>query len=98
MTEPLLAEHWDWRRFRWGAAGAAVLEFYRWYRILKIAVDGGQYNGSHSIYLIGLYAFFSIGMIIFGGVFAAGWGAEPGIKCMYVGATFPFWLSGWTTH
>jgi hypothetical protein len=96
MTEPLLAAHLNWRRFWWGVSGAAAVEVYRWYRILRVAAETGQYSGSHSGYVIGLYAFLSIAMMIFGGVFASAWGEEPGYKCAYVGATFPFWLSGWT--
>ena len=33
--------------------------------------------------------------VMFGGVFASAWDDNNPLKCLYVGATFPIWLSAW---
>ena len=37
----------------------------------------------------------SIVFVLFGGVFADAWEDDHAIKCLYIGATFPIWLSAW---
>jgi len=37
----------------------------------------------------------SIVFVLLGGVFADAWEDNHAIKCLYVGATFPVWLSSW---
>ena len=38
----------------------------------------------------------SIVWVLIGGVFASAWEDEHPLKCLYIGATFPIWLSTWT--
>jgi len=33
--------------------------------------------------------------VLLGGVFADAWEDDHAIKCLYIGATFPVWLSAW---
>ncbi len=37
----------------------------------------------------------SIAFVLFGGVFADAWEDDHAIKCRYIGATFPIWLTAW---
>lgn len=80
-------EHpWSWPRFRWGCIGAASPEMYR---IFKILSHGDTFQW-HLLYV--LYFFAIIGL---GGAFAVAWEDDRPIKCIYIGATFPLWLSAW---
>ena len=66
--------------------GAAAPEIYRLSRILTVE----QFQGSF------LYILVSVASIALGGVFASVWDEDHPIKCIYLGATFPFWISAWT--
>jgi hypothetical protein len=81
---------WKWSRFFYGGCGAAAVEVLRVYKILT--ANGGHYSFSYP------YLIVSACLIVLGGVFATAWGDDKPIKCLYTGATFPFWLSGWAYH
>jgi hypothetical protein len=77
---------WSWSRFLYGAVGASAPEIYRITRTADLSLVNAH------PYLIAM----SIAFVLIGGVFASAWGDEWPLKSIYVGATFPIWVSAWT--
>ena len=75
---------WNWRSFGYGAIGAAAPEIIRFAKTFELLL-------AHP-YLIVI----SIAFVVIGGVFATAWGEEHPLKCIYLGATFPIWVSAWS--
>jgi hypothetical protein len=69
----------------YGALGALAPEVVRIYRTSDLSLLHS------SPFLI----CFSIAFVLLGGVFADAWEDDHVIKCLYIGATFPIWLSAW---
>jgi hypothetical protein len=76
---------WSFQRFAYGAVGALAPEVVRIYKASDLSLIHS------SPYLIAV----SIVFVLLGGVFADAWEDNHAIKCLYVGATFPVWLSAW---
>ncbi len=77
---------WSWSRFGWGAIGAAAPEVYRITRTADVSLVHAH------PYLIVM----SIAYVFIGGAFAVAWEDEWALKSIYIGATFPLWISTWT--
>jgi hypothetical protein len=69
----------------YGVLGAMAPEAYRITRTADVSLVHAH------PYLI----FMTIVFLLFGGVFASAWDDNNPLKCLYVGATFPIWLSAW---
>ena len=77
--------NWSWHRFCYGAIGAMAPEVVRIYKTFDLRL------ANSSLFFVGV----SIVFLLLGGVFAVAWEDDHAVKCLYVGATFPIWLSGW---
>jgi hypothetical protein len=69
----------------YGVLGAAAPEVYRITRTADVSLVH-----AHPYLIVMTVAF-----VLFGGVFASAWDDDNPLKCLYVGATFPIWLSAW---
>lgn len=87
MPTKKIDNSWSWTRFGYGCAGAAVVELVR---IRKILSSGDPHQAFQNIFLL-----VSLAMIVLGGVLANAWGDNKPMKCIYAGASFPVWISGW---
>jgi hypothetical protein len=76
---------WSSQRFLYGALGALAPEVVRIYKTSDLSLIHS------SPYLIVV----SVVFVLLGGVFADAWEDNHAIKCLYIGATFPIWLSAW---
>ena len=76
---------WSFQRFAYGAVGALAPEVVRIYKASDLSLIHS------SPFLIAV----SIVFVLLGGVFADAWEDDHAIKCLYIGATFPVWLSAW---
>jgi hypothetical protein len=70
----------------YGVCGALAVEAYRVTREHDVSMVH-----SHPYVIV-----MSIVWIIIGGVFASAWEDDHPLKCLYIGSTFPIWLSAWT--
>lgn len=77
---------WSWARFGYGVVGAMAPEIYRITREKDISLIS-----AHPFLIV-----MSVAMVLIGGVFANAWDDDHAIKCIYIGSTFPLWLSAWT--
>ena len=89
MAELSQENRWSWHRFWWGCVGGFGVEVLRFVKIL--GAPSPHFSGPTALYII-----MPIIMVILGGLFASAWGEDQPVRCIYAGATFPFWLSGWT--
>jgi hypothetical protein len=69
----------------YGTLGAAAPEVVRIYRTADISLMRGPLS----------LICFSIAFVLLGGIFADAWEDDRAIKCLYLGATFPIWISAW---
>jgi hypothetical protein len=76
---------WSSQRFVYGAVGALAPEIVR----IQKASDLSLLHASPYLVVV------SIVFVLLGGVFADAWEDNHAIKCIYIGATFPIWLSAW---
>lgn len=76
---------WSFNRFAYGALGALAPEVVR----IRQASDLSLIHSSPYLIVI------SIVFVLLGGVFADAWEEAHPIKCLYIGATFPIWLTAW---
>ena len=76
---------WSFQRFAYGAVGALAPEVVRIYKASDLSLIHS------SAFLIAV----SIVFVLLGGVFADAWEDDHAIKCLYIGTTFPVWLSAW---
>ncbi len=85
-TKPLHEHKWSWPRFGWGVVGAAAPEIYRIVRTSDVSLK----NADHFLIVM------SILYLFIGGAFAVAWEDNWPLKSIYVGSTFPIWISTWT--
>lgn len=75
-----------WARFGYGVAGSVGLELVRWVEILRGPIDPTLL--ANLPYFLPVFA----GLVVASGVFAAAWGDDHPVKCIYFGATFPAFM------
>ena len=75
----------NWQRFFYGAVGAAAPEVVRLYKTLDLA----------SVHFSWVFFLLAVAFVAIGGAFAIAWEDDHAIKCIYIGSTFPVWLSAW---
>ncbi len=78
----------DRTRFLYGAAGTLAVEIYR---IYLLALGGVEVLPFPKYYYL-----VSLGLALFGGVFAMSWEENKKWKCIYLGASVTTWISAWS--
>jgi hypothetical protein len=77
----------SWHRFRYGCIGALAPEICRLVKVLPVQA---QYHPSS------LFVLISLAFVVLGGIFASAWEDDKPLKCIYMGSTFPIWISAFT--
>jgi hypothetical protein len=75
-----------WQRFLYGCAGAIAPEIIRLHNAFK---PTSGFNVTVAYVLV------SAAFVALGGIVAMAWKDEHEIKSVYIGSTFPIWLSAW---